>query len=67
MVNGSAWLPNACQALMKTAMCQLQLTTQAYYRVLKLNRTIADLAGTETITQVHLAEALEYRTKLYLM
>ena len=60
-------LDDACQALMKTAMRQLQLTVRAYHRVLKLSRTIADLAGTEEITQVHLAEALQYRPKLDLM
>jgi hypothetical protein len=35
--------------------------------VLKLNRTIADLAGAEAITHAHLAEALQYRPKLELM
>ena len=46
------------------AMRQLQLTPRAYHRVLKLSRTIADLAGSEAITQVHLAEALQYRQKI---
>jgi len=55
---------DACQALMKTAMRQLQLTAQTYQRVLKLSRTIADLGGAEAITQAHLAEALQYRHKL---
>jgi len=48
-------------------MRQLQLTARAYHRVLKLSRTIADLAGEEDKTQVHLAEALQYRPKLDLM
>ena len=60
-------LDDACQALMKTAMRQLQLTARAYHRVLKLSRTIADLAGSEAITQVHLAEALQYRPKVELI
>jgi len=60
-------LDEACQNLMKTAMRQLQLTARAYHRVLKQARTIADLAGSEDITQVHLAEALQYRPKLDLM
>ncbi|MDY6873672.1 MAG: YifB family Mg chelatase-like AAA ATPase [Chloroflexota bacterium] len=60
-------LDEDCQALMKTAMRQLQLTARAYHRVLKLSRTIADLAGSDAITQVHLAEALQYRPKLELM
>jgi len=36
-------------------------------KLLKLTSTIADLAGTEAITKVHLAEALQYRPKLELM
>ena len=36
-------LDDPCQALLKTAMRQLQLTARAYHRVLKLSRTIADL------------------------
>ena len=56
-----------CQALMKTAMRQLSLTARAYHRVLKLSRTIADLASADDITQVHLAEALQYRAKVDLM
>ena len=60
-------LDDPCQNLMKTAMRQLRLTARAYHRVLKLSRTIADLAGSEVITQVHLAEALQYRPKLELM
>lgn len=42
------------QELTKTAMRQLQLTARACHRVLKLSRTIADLAGPEAITQVPL-------------
>jgi magnesium chelatase family protein len=60
-------LDEACQSLMKTAMRQLRLTARTYHRVLKLSRTIADLAGSGAITQVHLAEALQYRPKLDLI
>jgi magnesium chelatase family protein len=60
-------LDEACQSLMKTAMRQLRLTARAYHRVLTLSRTIADLAGSQVITQLHLAEALQYRPKLELM
>jgi magnesium chelatase family protein len=49
--------------LMKTAMNQLNLSARAYHRVLKLARTIADLAGIEQITTTHLAEALQYRPR----
>ena len=51
------------QALMKTAMNQLQLTARAYHRILKLSRTIADLAGAVDISPTHLAEALQYRPR----
>ena len=57
-------LDAACTSLMKTAMSQLQLSARAYHRVLKLARTIADLAGSERITPSHLAEALQYRPRM---
>jgi magnesium chelatase family protein len=51
------------EALMKTAVRQLRLTARGYHRVLKLARTIADLANSQLIKQEHLAEALQYRSK----
>ena len=54
------------QSLMRAAMTQLNLSARAYHRILKLARTIADLAGSEEIGSVHLAEALQYRPKLML-
>ena len=54
------------QSLMRAAMTQLNLSARAYHRILKLARTIADLAGSEDIQSVHLAEALQYRPKLML-
>jgi magnesium chelatase family protein len=52
------------QSLMRAAMTQLNLSARAYHRILKLARTIADLAGSDEIQSVHLAEALQYRPKL---
>jgi len=51
------------RTLIRQAMNQLQLTARAFHRVLKLGRTIADLAGAEAITPAHLAEALQYRPR----
>jgi magnesium chelatase family protein len=56
-------LDDACRALIRQAMSQLQLTARAFHRVLKLARTIADLAGAESLTTAHLAEALQYRPR----
>ncbi len=51
----------AGRSLMKAAMTQLQMSARAFHRVLKLARTIADLAGSDAIKVTHLAEALQYR------
>ena len=39
----------------------MKLSARGYHRVLKVARTIADLAGAETVAQPHMAEALSYR------
>jgi len=50
-------------SLVRQAMSQLQLTARGFHRVLKLARTIADLADEGEIAPVHLAEALQYRPR----
>ena len=52
------------QELLKNAVQQMRLSARAYYRILKLARTIADLSGEETIKIEHVAEALQYRPKV---
>jgi magnesium chelatase family protein len=54
------------QRLIRAAMMQLNLSARAYHRILKLARTIANLAGSEEIQSMHLAEALQYCPKLML-
>ncbi len=50
--------------LLQQAVSHFQLSARAYYRMLKLARTIADLAGQEKISTNHVAEALQYRPKV---
>jgi magnesium chelatase family protein len=54
------------KAIIRQAMTQLQLSARAYHRVLKLGRSIADLAEAESIEPAHLAEALQYRPRRWM-
>jgi magnesium chelatase family protein len=62
-VQTHARLDSAGEQLMRAAVRQLSLSARGYHRVLKLSRTIADLAGSEQILPEHVAESLQYRPR----
>jgi magnesium chelatase family protein len=62
MVREICQINQAGRTLLKTAMEKLGLSARAYDRILKVSRTIADLAANEYILIEHLAEAIQYRS-----
>jgi magnesium chelatase family protein len=54
----------AGEQLLRTAMARLNWSARAYHRVLKVARTVADLAGAEPVAAPHVAEAVQYRRAL---
>jgi magnesium chelatase family protein len=50
------------EGLLRMALSELNLSARAYDRILKVARTIADLAGAEKVDSTHLSEAIQYRT-----
>ena len=62
MVRKRCEIDEAGRSLIKKAMEKLRLSARAYDRILKVSRTIADLAESEDIRLEHLAEAIHYRS-----
>ena len=55
-------LDGASHALLENAVKNFGLSARAYHRILKVARTIADLEGVRSISPVHIAEAIQYRS-----
>jgi len=55
---------SSAEQLLRNAMNKFSWSARAYHRVLKVARTIADLAGAGQITAAHVAEAIQYRRAL---
>jgi magnesium chelatase family protein len=58
----SCRISDQADAVLKTAIAKLGLSARAYHRVLKIARTIADLAGAADVAAAHVGEAVQYRT-----
>jgi magnesium chelatase family protein len=63
LLRDSCRLDGPSESMLRSAYARLGLTARSYDKVLRVARTIADLAGSETIQTHHLAEALQYRAK----
>jgi len=57
-------LDESSKAIMLSAAATMNLTARSYFKVIKIARTVADLAGEEKISTGHIAEALQYRPKI---
>ena len=61
-VRNACTLDDRCSRLLRASISKFGLSARAYYRILKVARTIADLTGSDSIDSAHLAEAIQYRT-----
>ncbi len=56
-------LPTSAVEILRQAVNKFHLSARVYHRLLKISRTIADLAGSEKVESIHVAESLQYRPK----
>ncbi|MFI3266214.1 MAG: YifB family Mg chelatase-like AAA ATPase [Rikenellaceae bacterium] len=61
-INSYCVLSEQCRAILKRAMMAFNLSARAYDRILKLSRTLADMASSEDVKPEHIAEAIRYRS-----
>jgi magnesium chelatase family protein len=62
LIRAHCQLDEAGEGMLRMAMQEINLSARAYDRILKVSRTIADLAGAEQIAAEHVGEAIQYRT-----
>ncbi len=62
MIRAHCQLDEASEGMLRMAMQELNLSARAFDRILKVSRTIADLAGADNIAAEHVGEAIQYRT-----
>ena len=58
-------LTPGAERLLKIAISKFDLSARSYFRLLKVARTVADLAGSEMIEEEHVAEVMQYREKVF--
>ncbi|MBT4849449.1 YifB family Mg chelatase-like AAA ATPase [Candidatus Parcubacteria bacterium] len=58
-------ISDSSQKILETAVDRLQLSARAYFKILKVARTIADLSNSQSIEESHILEALQYRDKIF--
>ncbi|MBN9503225.1 MAG: hypothetical protein BGO01_19810 [Armatimonadetes bacterium 55-13] len=56
-------LDKECEDFMRVVMARMNISARVFDRILKVSRTIADLAGSEAVAKVHLSEAVQYRDR----
>jgi magnesium chelatase family protein len=63
--DAAVWLSSAARQLLRAAVSRGQLTARSYHKTLRVSKTVSDLAGSDSIEEEHVAEALQFRRVLW--